>query len=127
MRTVLLMAAVVGFVIAPAFAANMAPATPGTSSKGPALVDGKQMTLYTFDKDTTMQSNCNGTCASNWPPLMAPADAKASGEWTVVTRADGSKQWAYKGHPLYGFVKDSKAGDAVGDGLAKGTWHIAKP
>ena len=65
MRAMLLMAAVVGFGLAPAFADEMAPAMAGNSDKGPVLVDSKQMTLYTFAKDTATQSNCNGTCASN--------------------------------------------------------------
>jgi predicted lipoprotein with Yx(FWY)xxD motif len=29
--------------------------------------------------------------------------------------------------PLYTFVKDTKAGDANGDGFLNGAWHIAKP
>jgi len=44
--------------------------------KGKALVDGKGMTLYVFDRDTTGASNCNGVCATNWPPFKAQADAK---------------------------------------------------
>ena len=41
--------------------------------------DAKGMTLYTFDKDAGGKSACNGPCATNWPPLMAGADAKAIG------------------------------------------------
>jgi len=128
MRSVILMAAIVGLGIVPAFAAEMGPpAMSGTSDKGPVMVDSKHMTLYTFAKDTSTRSNCNGACASNWPPLMASTDAKAGADWTVVTRADGSKQWAYKGHPLYGWIKDKKAGDTTGDGFANGAWHVARP
>ena len=53
-------------------------------------------------------------------------DAKAAGDWTVVTRDDGSKQWAYKGKPLYTWAKDTKPGDKTGDGV-NGTWKTAKP
>lgn len=87
------------------------------------LVDVKGMTLYTFAKDTKGTSNCNDNCAKNWPPLMAANDAKPMGEWTIVTRADGTKQWAYKGMPLYLWVKDMKPGDATGDGV--GAWSAA--
>jgi predicted lipoprotein with Yx(FWY)xxD motif len=87
------------------------------------LVDAKGMTLYTFAKDTKGASNCNDGCAKNWPPLMAAADAKPMGDWTIVKRADGSSQWAYKGMPLYTWVKDMKAGDATGDGV--GAWAAA--
>jgi predicted lipoprotein with Yx(FWY)xxD motif len=106
--------------------AQSAPATTADTSKGKALVDGKGMTLYIFDKDTAGTSNCNDQCAINWPPLMAAADAKPSGQWTVVTRKDGGKQWAYKGLPVYAFHKDTKAGDVTGDGV-NNVWHIAAP
>jgi predicted lipoprotein with Yx(FWY)xxD motif len=84
------------------------------------------MTLYVFDKDAPGKSNCNGPCATNWPPLTAKADAKASGDWSIVTRDDGGKQWAYKGKPLYAWSKDAKAGDVTGDGV-NNVWHIAAP
>ncbi len=106
--------------------AQTAPAKTADTAKGKALVDGKGMTLYTFDRDTTGKSNCNGPCLTNWPALAAAADAKASGDWTIVTRSDGGRQWAYKGKPLYIFSKDSKPGDAAGDGV-NNVWHIAAP
>lgn len=87
--------------------------------------DAKGMTLYVFDRDSGGKSACNGPCATNWPPLMATGDAKASGDWTVVTRDDGSKQWAYKGKPLYTWTKDAKPGDKTGDGV-NNVWHTAK-
>ena len=110
-----------------AFAQGMAPAKTGETAKGQAFVDDKGMTLYTFDKDMAGKSACNGPCATAWPPMMASATATAAGEWTVVTRDDGSKQWAYKAKPLYTYAKDSKAGDISGDGFLNGAWHIAKP
>lgn len=94
--------------------------------KDGALVGHNQMTLYTFDKDSDGKSACNGPCAKNWPPLMAKADDIASGDWSIITRDDGGKQWAYKGKPLYFWVKDTKAGDRTGDGV-NNVWHTAKP
>jgi predicted lipoprotein with Yx(FWY)xxD motif len=92
------------------------------------FVTADGMTLYTFDKDVpgSGKSTCNGPCATNWPPLMAAADAKASGEWTIITRDDGGKQWAYKGKPLYRWSKDQKAGDRTGDGFVN-AWRLARP
>ena len=90
------------------------------------LADTKGMTLYTFDKDTPGKSVCNGPCAKNWPPLMAAGDAMSMGDWTVVTRDDGTKQWAYKGKPLYTWIKDTKPGETSGDGVGK-VWHTATP
>ena len=109
-----------------AFAQAAAPAKVADASKGKALVDAKGMTLYTFDRDAAGKSNCNGQCAQNWPPLMAAANATASGDWSVVTRDDGAKQWAYKGKPLYTWVKDTQAGEVTGDGV-NNVWHIAQP
>jgi predicted lipoprotein with Yx(FWY)xxD motif len=107
-----------------AVAAMSEPAKMGDTSKGKAWMDAKGMTLYTFDNDTAGKSKCNGDCAAAWPPLRAAADAKATGDWTIVTRDDGSKQWAYEGKPLYFWIKDKKPGDATGDGV--NGFHIAK-
>lgn len=87
------------------------------------MVDHKGMTLYTFDKDSGGKSMCNDECAKNWPPLMAPGDAKAEGKWTVIKRDDGMMQYAYDGKPLYTFVKDTKPGDMTGDKM-KDMWHV---
>jgi predicted lipoprotein with Yx(FWY)xxD motif len=88
------------------------------------LTDANGMTLYTYDKDTAGVSNCYDKCAANWPPALADASAKAEGDFSVVDRKDGTKIWAYKGMPLYLWVKDTKAGDTTGDGVG-GVWHTA--
>lgn len=121
-------AAVALVLAASAAVAQMAePAKVADTTKGRTLVDEKGMTLYVFDRDTTAgKSACNGPCATNWPPLMASADAKDTGKWTVVTRDDGARQWAYGAKPLYTWAKDTKAGDVTGDGF-NGVWHVAQP
>ena len=102
------------------------PSVPAKMTDG-VLTNAAGMTLYTFDRDVagSGKSVCNGPCAQNWPPLMAAADAKADGDWTVVTRDDGAKQWAYKGKPLYLWAKDQKPGDKTGDGF-NNVWRVAK-
>lgn len=102
------------------------PAKPMDTAMGPVLTDANGMTLYTFDKDETGKSNCTGECARNWPPLTAATDAKPMGDWSVVERGDGTKQWAHKGKPLYLWTKDMKPGDTTGEGV-RGMWHAAKP
>lgn len=94
---------------------------------GDMLVSDTGMTLYTFDKDTagSGKSACNGPCTGLWPPLTASAMAKDNGSYTVITRDDGSKQWAYKGKPLYMFKQDKQAGDHAGDNF-KDLWHVIK-
>lgn len=104
----------------------MAGVTVRTTSLGPTLVDAKGMTLYTWGNDTIPgKSVCNGPCATNWVPLKATADASPMGDWTVVARDDGTKQWAYKGKPLYTYHSDVNAGDVSGNG--RGKWAAAKP
>ena len=92
------------------------------------LVGANGMTLYTFDKDAagSGKSVCNGPCATNWPPLAAAAGDTAGGDYSIITRDDGARQWASKGKPLYFWSKDQKAGDKTGDGL-NGVGHVAKP
>jgi predicted lipoprotein with Yx(FWY)xxD motif len=99
---------------------------PAKVSDGVFVDPANGKTLYTFDRDTAGKSACVAQCAVNWPPLYAPADAKASGDWTTVTRDDGRKQWAYKGKPLYTWVKDTKPGDKTGEGF-NNVWRVAKP
>ncbi|MCE5973853.1 hypothetical protein LZA78_10205 [Sinirhodobacter sp. WL0062] len=113
-------------VVLAAGVAQADPAMVAETAKGQTLVDAAGMTLYTFDKDSDGNSACNGGCAANWPPLMAEDGAMAEGAWSVITRDDGAKQWAYDGKPLYTWVKDTKPGDVTGDGF-NGVWHVAQP
>ena len=85
------------------------------------------VTVYTFDRDTTNppRSNCDAYCASIWPPYRPAAGESARGDFTIIKRDDGSSQWAYKGKPLYTYVKDTKTGDKLGDGV-NGVWHVVK-
>ena len=130
------MASILGLMIL--VGSSQAQSPPGDPSKPPAevrkidhrsvLTDHRGMTLYVFDKDRFRgASACNAHCAVAWPPLLASADAKASGNWSLVTREDGNIQWAYKGKPLYTFYEwDVNPGDAKGDGVG-GRWHVARP
>lgn len=83
------------------------------------LTNADGMTLYVFDKDAagSGKSACNGDCAMNWPPLMATSGNKADGDYSIITRDDGSRQWAYKGKPLYRWSEDQQPGDMTGDGV----------
>jgi len=116
----LLCGAALALAAIPAFAQGM----PAMKAADGTLTDANGMTLYTFDKDSGGKSACNGGCATNWPPLSAAGDAKAYGEWTIMARNDGSKQWAYEGKPLYHWSKDAKPGDKTGDNFNK-MWHVA--
>jgi predicted lipoprotein with Yx(FWY)xxD motif len=109
-----------------------AAATGGSSLKtatiggATVLTNAQGFTLYSFAPDTATKSNCNGTCAQNWPPVKGPVTASGvSGTFGTIKRADGSVQATFDGHPLYAFVGDTAPGQNKGNGLnaAGGLWH----
>lgn len=88
--------------------------------------------LYVFDNDRTEggtpgPSTCYDKCAALWPPFTAEANAQPHGDWTVQDRKDGTKQWAYKGRPLYTFVRDTQPSKTEGNGFNGNKWHVAEP
>jgi predicted lipoprotein with Yx(FWY)xxD motif len=103
------------------------PATPGEIAlfeEGGRYVvrtDADSLSIYTFDRDTPGKSSCNQHCAENWRPILVHGDPRAVGSWTAIKRDDGRMQWAFKGKPVYTFVKDS-AGRPSGDGM--GGFHL---
>ena len=115
-----------GAFLAAALSACAALAPPPTKVEGGVLTDPRGMTLYTYDTDPPGKSVCNGPCATNWPPLAAAAGARAPEGYSVVIRDDGSRQWAYRGKPLYLWAKDTKPGDRTGDGV-RNVWRVARP
>jgi predicted lipoprotein with Yx(FWY)xxD motif len=90
------------------------------------LTSASGFTLYSFAPDTSTTSNCNGTCAQNWPPVTGPATASGvTGTFGTIKRADGSVQATFDGHPLYTFAGDTAPGQNKGNGLNVngGLWH----
>jgi predicted lipoprotein with Yx(FWY)xxD motif len=101
-----------------------ASSTVGVSSTGVGnvLVDSKGHTLYRFQKDSGIASNCAGACAAAWPPLRASGmpTAGSGAEASLISttkRSDGTSQVTYNGHPLYLYAGDAKPGDTNGQGL----------
>jgi predicted lipoprotein with Yx(FWY)xxD motif len=129
MRKLTLATAAVLLAACSTFEGMMGAGTPApTRTVDGVLTNTAGMSLYTFDRDVagSGKSVCNGQCAALWPPLMAAADSASAGDYAIVTRDDGSKQWAYKGKPLYLWVKDTKPGDRTGDGV-NNVWRLARP
>lgn len=95
--------------------------------KGSYMTDSSGMTLYTFDKDKIGISNCTGSCLKIWPAYTPGVESQGQlpTNISIITRPDGSTQYAWKGMPLYHYVKDVNVGDLNGDGV-NGTWHIIK-
>jgi predicted lipoprotein with Yx(FWY)xxD motif len=131
MRTSILAASAVALLAGTVLAdtpSDTAPAVPAvvTAQKypgGQVLADTAGRTLYTYDRDPKPgASSCNAACAEDWQPVAAAWLANPSGDWSVIGRDDGGKQWAYKGKPLYTYSGDHKAGEINGDGH-DGAWH----
>jgi len=99
----------------------------------PSVSDGLLLThsghsLYIFDNDVVGSgtSVCKSPCTNIFPPYVATDKDSPSGDFGLVTRQDGSRQWMYKGRPLYRFYADEKPGDKGGDGMNRNLWHIAR-
>ena len=101
---------------------------------GQVLVDSGGHTLYAFSADAGGKPTCEGACAKAWPPLLVeqgepePSNGAGAARLGTVTRADGSRQVTYAGHPLYSFAGDKAPGEANGDGSSAfgGTWTPLK-
>jgi predicted lipoprotein with Yx(FWY)xxD motif len=100
---------------------------PAKASNG-MLTDASGMTLYTFDRDAagSGKSACVDKCAGNWPALHAQASDQPHGDYGIIQRDDGTRQWTFRGKPLYRWLKDQKPGDKTGDGV-NNVWHAATP
>ena len=108
-----------------ALAEDYGPLKVQDTGSGKVLADSNGMTLYTFDKDSMGKSACMGDCAEYWPPVKASAEDKPVGDLTIISRDDGTWQWADGGKPLYTYVKDKKPGDVMGDNV-NNVWHAVK-
>lgn len=95
---------------------------------GTILTGPSGMTLYIFANDKEPgKSACNGPCAEAWPPFRPRAnDPAPNAPLTIITRGDGSKQYAYKGKPLYDWKSDEKPGDTTGHKF-RNVWFVAQP
>lgn len=99
------------------------------SVKGSYLADFNGMSLYVFDNDLASgASTCYSSCATKWPAYTSGATVQSSlpANITVMTRTDGTSQFAWKGRPLYYYYQDKNAGDVLGDGIG-GIWHLVSP
>jgi predicted lipoprotein with Yx(FWY)xxD motif len=105
-----------------------------TGSGGTHLVSGSGRTIYLSDADKRSGSECTGTCAKNWPPVIstrAPiaGSGASAADLGTTTRSNGSKQVTYRGHPLYFFLGDQTPGAANGQGSKDfgARWWLVAP
>ena len=100
-----------------------------STSLGTILVNSKSMSLYALSVEKKNHFICTGTCTKTWHPLRSKHKSPTGtvGSLSFLKRPDGTKQVAYKGHPMYTFAGDSKPGDTKGQGFKDvGTWHVLK-
>jgi predicted lipoprotein with Yx(FWY)xxD motif len=110
---------------APSGAASSASALTTTTIGGTkVLTNARGFTLYMFAPDSATASKCNGSCAQLWPPVTGGVTAGpgVTGALGTITRADGSSQATYNGHPVYTYAGDTQPGQANGNGI-NGVWH----
>ena len=74
--------------------------------------DGKP--LYTYDADQAGSSTCYNECAAEFVPFIPDVAAKSEGDFAIVARRDGVRQWAYQGKPLYRYSGKDPGGEPVG-------------
>ena len=104
--------------------------TTESNSLGVVLALSNGETLYMFTPDSQGASSCSGSCTGVWPPVVAGKVVAGSGvnpgELGSITRADGSKQLTYAGHPLYTYSGDTASGSVSGQGIASfgGSWYV---
>ena len=100
-----------------------------TTSLGKVVAGEGGRTLYVFGADADGSANCSGACLGNWPvfykELPTLGNSLIAADFTTITRADGAKQTAFKGWPLYYFKNDTKAGDVTGENVGN-VWQVAK-
>jgi predicted lipoprotein with Yx(FWY)xxD motif len=119
----------------PAAATGTVVAVKHSGKLGTVLAAGsKKLTVYMFEGDKGASSSCTGECAAVWPPVTSSGAPTTSGSASsadlgTITRADGTTQVTYKGHPLYFFAKDKDSGDAYGEGVHGfgADWYVLAP
>jgi predicted lipoprotein with Yx(FWY)xxD motif len=140
-RLLLATAALAGLLAALIAATQSSAATSSSQIKvasstkyGKLLVDATGRTLYMFAPDKHGTSTCYGTCAHYWPPMIVSSTHVTATGVTMsrlgtTKRHDGRLQATYNGHPLYRFLKDTKAGQTNGEGLnlSGGLWWVLSP
>lgn len=95
--------------------------TVATMFQGRLLTTDTGASVYSYDRDTPAKSSCVGACLVDWEPILAPDTAVAHGEWAVIERPGGRKQWTFRGKPLYRYLQDSK--ERAYDGSDIPGWH----
>jgi predicted lipoprotein with Yx(FWY)xxD motif len=88
---------------------------------GRMLTLANNFAVYVFDGDTANKFGCTGPCLETFAPVLAPERIRPQGDWTIVERSPGVKQWAYRGKPVYSYNLEEKRPSFEGSDEAG--WH----
>lgn len=97
------------------------------SFSGPYLVDHGGFALYRYDRDVAYSrtSACVDRCTENWRPYLAAPGARRTGEFALIDRGQGERQWVFRGIPLYRYARDREPGEFRGQGLDD-LWRVVE-
>lgn len=98
-----------------------------TDANAVVIIDDEARVLYAYDGDVNKDGRTCGVASAicaGFNPVEAPVMAKPIGDWTIIDRRDGIRQWRYKNKPLYIFEGDRIPGDVHGEGVDK-RWRLA--
>jgi predicted lipoprotein with Yx(FWY)xxD motif len=90
-------------------------------------LDDKALYIFKSDVKGSGESTCYDACIAAWPAYLVDSPdykSELAGDFSVITRKDGTYQLAYNGWPLYYFAGDQKAGDTNGQGVGD-VWYVA--
>lgn len=97
------------------------------------LFNRNRQAIYLFDKEQSKRSECYGSCAMAWPPVLTRGAPEAVGRTRqgligITKRRGGAKQVTYRGHPLYYYVNEGP-GQVFCHNVFQygGTWLVVKP
>jgi len=94
------------------------------STSGRLITTDRGDSVYTWDGDDKPNvSNCYKDCLIDWAPVLAPEIVKERDDWTIVKRAPGVNQWAFRGKPLYTYNYDRGSRNFWGADVPG--WHNA--
>jgi len=94
-----------------------------SAAYGNVYLNANGQALYVRQRDRMNQSGCYGDCARQWPPYLAYGNARTHGQWSIINRRDGTRQWAYAGRPIYMWSGDRGQGQ-IGGHRHDGTWSV---
>ncbi|MBX7199110.1 MAG: hypothetical protein K1X51_07000 [Rhodospirillaceae bacterium] len=88
---------------------------------GRMLVNYAGFSVYAWDGDGPNKSNCTEACLKKWAPVLAAETSQPQGEWAIIQRSPGVRQWVFRKKPLYTYIADTRPKSMLGTDEAG--WH----